>query len=349
MKKITQILRQNQGTSLIQILLVMVVMITVLIMSGIFNPPRSPVTDKTEHEVSTGPSIKKSALSIVELPMNSVSPIPTPAEDVTPTVNPLLCNAPNEYTPVTNLPCVCTADFLVECKAGKCVKMLQENLVGGTGHSCDDMIKIIGLNLCAMPNFANGKDGTFCMGKPVIYLYPEKDTLVNVAIETEGKVVVSDPLIETTNGWHDVLAHPDGTLVYKNKKYRELFYETESTTLKRPEKGIVMNKKSLRSDLLKFITQLGLTRQDEQEEFLDWWLPRLAQIRTDKIFVSILEKDEKNRLDKIAIEPKPDTMIEFIAYFAPLADNETVSQLVLPAQLKRIGFTAVEWGGVIGK
>lgn len=126
-----------------------------------------------------------------------------------------------------------------------------------------------------------------------------------------------------------------------------MFYESKSHALNRPKAGVVMEKKNLKSQLLDFITKLGLSRNDEQQEFLEWWIPRLQNIKTEKFFVSILERDEKERVDAIDINPKPDTFIQFIVYFAPLADGETVIPLILPPTTKRIGFTAIEWGGVI--
>ena len=68
--------------------------------------------------------------------------------------------------------------------------------------------------------------GTFsiCGEKPVIYLYPETKTLVDVSVTTAGEIVVSDPLYPS-GGWKNVEAYPDGTLYYQGGKYRELFYE----------------------------------------------------------------------------------------------------------------------------
>lgn len=240
--------------------------------------------------------------------------------------------------------CVCP-DVHITCQGGKCVKIDYEK--SGTGLQFYTCELVDQYELCK--TVATQGDGDYCIGKPVIYLYPEKPTTVNVNVETAGNVFTSDPQIESKNTWTNVLAHPDGTLIYRNKTYNELFYESTTKVLRRPEKGIVMTKQNLEPQLRTFINRLGLTKPSEQQEFLDWWIPRLEKISTGKIFVSILTKDEKDRVDHVSISPRPDTFIEFIAYFAPLAEGETVQPLALPPTPIRKGFTAVEWGGVIGE
>lgn len=242
--------------------------------------------------------------------------------------------------------CKCTA-WLVKCEANKCVDVdLEKSGMPGTKEEiCRNFDQNSWCN-----SFAKEGDGWYCIGKPVIYLYPEYPMLVDVKVTTEGKVVVSDPQIESfdsSSGWTNVLAHPNGILIYKDNFYRELFYETESRDVKAPSKGIVIKSDNLEKDLLEFITLLGLTRADEQDEFMDWWMPRLRAHESPYWFVSLLDDNEKRRLDKVEISPKPDTFIEFIAYFKPLEKPEKIERLILPPAPERTGFTAIEWGGVI--
>jgi hypothetical protein len=215
------------------------------------------------------------------------------------------------------------------------------------GNSKEEVCKMFDQNQwCDFFSRKDG-DGWYCIGKPVIYLYPTKPTYVDVTVETEGNIFISDP-VYPTGGWKNVLAQPDGTLLYQDKTFRELFYESQTPKLKRPEKGIVMETKNLKQGLLQFISGLGLTKKDEQDEFLDWWIPRLNALHSPYIFVSILDNDEKKRVDKVDITPKPDTFIDFVVYFAPRQTNENSNELVLPPAPARRGFTAIEWGGVIG-
>ncbi len=348
--------RQNnfsKGNIILPLLLVVIVGFAVLLTSG--NLVNKSATDPNEQvgevETDTGQSINglaSNTSSVKEkLQMKSLKfkPKPTPISDS--------CNHDMSKKSDPEK-CQCSA-WLVKCVNKKCVDLNKDKST--TPGTKDSICPMFDQNTwCDI--FSKEGDGWYCIGKPVIYLYPEKPTLVDVEIKTEGKVVVSDPQIEnpeglgspkrSEGGWKDVVAQPNGTLTYRGQQYRELFYETSSRTLNKPTVGLVFSTADIRTQLLGFITKLGLTRVDEQKEFLDWWIPRLENLNSPYIFVSILDDNEKTRLDKVIISPKPDTFIDFIAYFEPRRTSKNENPLVLPSTPKRIGFTAIEWGGVIG-
>lgn len=186
-----------------------------------------------------------------------------------------------------------------------------------------------------------------CYGKPVIYLYPEKPTFVDVSLKVPGKIIVSDPLYPES-GWKNVLAYPDGKLIYQNKSYRELYYESQVDRAYTPESGIVIPKAELKSKLTDLTTRLGLIKT-EQNEFLEYWLPRLNELNSPYVLFSVLDPLEKERVDHVDIHPAPDTRIEFLAYFKPqTTPNTDLQPLDIPqSPPQRNGFTAVEWGGTI--
>ncbi len=200
------------------------------------------------------------------------------------------------------------------------------------------------------------KCGEICFGKPVIYLYPEKPTFVNVEIKTTGSIFVSDPQIEQLKkpqvgqkreGWKNVLAHPSGLLIYQGKEYKELFYETKVTEEYVPNSGLTLNAKNLKTELDYVLTQLGLLTH-ERAEFLDFWVPKLLALNSPFIQFSLIQGEYKDRTDKILISPAPDTFIEILAYFKPLDVPFQGPTLLLPnTPPRRTGFTAVEWGGTI--
>jgi hypothetical protein len=206
----------------------------------------------------------------------------------------------------------------------------------------------VGPNGCEDPLFVGSppKTGKFCIDKPVIYLYPTKPMFVDVKIHTTGSVVVSDPLYPQ-DGWENVLANPNGSLQYQGKDYSELFYETSVTDFQKPAVGITLPTADLSDQLNGILDHLGLIGQ-EKEEFLSYWTPRLKALHSPYIYFSLLSASSKANIDAVAISPKPDTMIDFIAYFKPVAfANNDVLQL--PPTPARKGFVAVEWGGVIDK
>jgi len=188
-------------------------------------------------------------------------------------------------------------------------------------------------------------DHNICFAKPVIYLYPTEDMLVDVTLSIPGTITKSIP--EYRNGWFNVFAHPDGKLEYQGKIYNELFYESEVAKANPPRNGIIIPKDQLPSKLATILLNLGLN-ETETQEFLAYWLPRLTQLKSNYVLFSIFEPNEKERVDKVKIFPEPDTRIEFLAYFKPLARPINVKPLILPEKPpERKGFTEVEWGGTI--
>ena len=185
----------------------------------------------------------------------------------------------------------------------------------------------------------------WCDAKPVIYLYPEKKTDVNVTLTVPGNIVASIPKYPAA-GWKDITAYPDGKLTYQGKNYSELFYEASITPIAPPTAGFVIPVKDLKTKLALITTQLGLNK-NEQAEFISYWLPRLEKLHAPYIFVSLFDPETKNTIDHVVITPQPDTFIQYIFYFKPLSRPVTVQQLTLPNIPKRRGFTAVEWGGII--
>lgn len=190
-----------------------------------------------------------------------------------------------------------------------------------------------------------GGTGTRCLGKPVIYLYPEVAQLVSVEVQSTGQITVSDPTYKA-DGWQDVLAMPNGTLFYRGSQYRELYYETAVQKVTQPRFGTTVPIAKLESTLTWLTWELGL-KADEQNEFLTYWLPRLRALKSPYIFISLLDQTEKQKLDAISVTPRPDTLIDFIVYFKPVDGILPKLPLVLPEKPKRRGFTVVEWGGVI--
>ncbi|MGH7203639.1 MAG: hypothetical protein ACREHC_04315 [Candidatus Levyibacteriota bacterium] len=188
-------------------------------------------------------------------------------------------------------------------------------------------------------------DGRYCVAKPVIYLYPTIPTSVNVQVITSGTIVVSDPHYPQ-GGWQNVLAYPNGNLTYNGKQYAELFYESSVTDFQKPDKGIIIAKNQLPEKLSSILDQLGLIN-NEKQEFLDFWLPKLQNLPSPYIYFSLLDTSAKAQVDKVTISPKPDTEIAFIAYFKPVSSATYGSVLHLPTKPQRVGFVSVEWGGTI--
>lgn len=200
---------------------------------------------------------------------------------------------------------------------------------------------------CVNETFKKTEASLGCKGKPVVYLYPTKPTYVDVILGGNGYLVQSIPHYPD-GGWKHVLAYPTGMLSYEGNTYRELYYEGVVSDTKAPPSGLVIPTAQLHQKLTSLTLRLGLL-PSEAAEFVDYWTPHLEALHAPYVLFSVLDPIEKERVDQVTIIPKPDTMIAFLAYFKPLQTAVApVKPLILPDPPERKGFTAVEWGGIIG-
>lgn len=185
----------------------------------------------------------------------------------------------------------------------------------------------------------------FCFGKPVIYLYPEVPTSVNVTLTIPGQVTISIPEYPK-DGWKNILANPGGKLEYQGKTYSELYYESEVSRNISPVGGVYIPVSHLEEQLRMYIQKLGL-KENEEDEYINYWMPKLTSLHSQFIYFSVLTNEQKEAMDKVTILPKPDTFIQFITYFKPTNTIYPTTPLTIQTPPKRTGFTAVEWGGTI--
>lgn len=236
--------------------------------------------------------------------------------------------------------CQCPDDTL------ECISTTQYEIFGPDGtllSKCNGSVSTCGAQVCGVAPFTSM--GRYCVAKPIIYLYPTAPTYVAVQVKTKGKVVVSNPTYPQ-GGWKNILAFPDGNLQYHKQPYSELFYESSISTFEKPTQGIVIPTAHLTENLNEILGQLGLVGSEKQE-FLSFWVPKLQALNSSYIFFSVLSPTAKKAIDNVIITPKPETQIAFIAYFKPINSPNYGSTLQLPPTPQRIGFTSVEWGGII--
>ncbi len=178
--------------------------------------------------------------------------------------------------------------------------------------------------------------------KPLIYLYPEKETKVNVRLGNPDLLTSTYP--EYNDGWN-VVAYPNGTLKDKNREYYSLFWEGKNHEATIHDEGFVVKGE----DTLKFLENklkvLGLNDK-EANEFIIYWLPKLEVNPYNYYYFETMK--EINNYMPLEVTPKPDTIIRVQMDYQPLNEKIDVKEQKLFAP-KRSGFTVVEWGGSIIK
>lgn len=177
--------------------------------------------------------------------------------------------------------------------------------------------------------------------KPVIYLYPERETDVHVELElTEAELATTYPKYQ--NGW-DVTAYPDGTLLNKadGSHHRYLFWDAVNCRTRFDfSEGFCIAGCDTERFLKETLTEIGLT-EDERNEFIVYWLPRMEHNAYNFIaFQGAAYTDTA----KLSITPAPDSLLRVFMTYVPLEEAvEAKPQTFVP--FERNGFTVVEWGG----
>lgn len=178
-------------------------------------------------------------------------------------------------------------------------------------------------------------------GKPVIYLYPQKDTLVNVSVGAD--VVISEPQYPN-GGWKNVLAQPNGDLTYSGKKYGSLYWEGYGHGAY-PDitSGTIVASKDAPQTIRNQLKSQGLQGR-EIEEFMAFWQPKLPT--SPYVRLTWFNNSQLNVLAPLSITPRPNTVIRTFLDFEGLDKPVSLkTQKFLAPQRK--GFTVVEWGGLL--
>ena len=177
-----------------------------------------------------------------------------------------------------------------------------------------------------------------CDEKPVIYLYPEQETEVEVQLDYDGTLVCTYP--EYDDGWK-VIAQPDGTLRDESgKTYSYLFWEGTSDTTYDFSKGFVVKGSDTAEFLEDKLAELGLNGK-EANEFIVYWLPRMQE---NKYNLITFQTKAYTDVAKLHIAPEPDSILRVFMAYKELEAPINIEEPAI-APFERKGFTVVEWGG----
>ena len=180
--------------------------------------------------------------------------------------------------------------------------------------------------------------------KPVIYLYPEQETKVNVQLSFNGTLTSTYPTLPS-EGW-TVTAQPDGTLTdEEGRSYRYLFREGVADVDWKQDSGFLVKTEDAREFLEESLTQLGLNEL-EQNDFITYWLPKLE--KNGESFVTFAAEQYTDNA-VLTVTPQPDSVLRVQMLISKVDDSNRAAFQKLPEQelprFEREGFVLVEWGG----
>ncbi len=176
--------------------------------------------------------------------------------------------------------------------------------------------------------------------KPVIYLYPEEETDVNVKLDFNGELTFTYPEYPENTGWN-VTAMPDGILYDENGlEYSYLFWEGKSNVQYDMSEGFVVKGEDTVEFLQEKLAYMGLTPK-EYNEFIVYWTPRM---QNNKYNLISFQSDVYTDNAVLEVTPKPDSMLRVFMAFKPLDEYVEIPEQKLET-FERKGFAVVEWGG----
>ena len=178
------------------------------------------------------------------------------------------------------------------------------------------------------------------MAKPIIYFYPEVDTVCSAKLTLKGKLTCTYPE-HGANGWQNFTAHPDGTLIFPDgKEYYALYWEGTQNTQWDFSTGYCVPGEDTAAFLEWALAQQGLTPR-EANEFIIYWLPLMQENPYNVISFQTTAYTDGAKLE---ITPAPDSLLRiFMAYYPSDVAVEIAPQTF--EGFAREGFTVVEWGG----
>ena len=177
--------------------------------------------------------------------------------------------------------------------------------------------------------------------KPVLYLYPTETTNIKVEFEHPEYLTTTYPKYE--NSW-EVVAHPNGDLYDKNNKYYYALYWDEIRYNEvNFNEGFYVESVDAINFLEEKLSIIGLNDK-ERNEFIMYWLPILESNGKSLVYFELTSERELG--NKLIITPTADSMLRVSIHIKKVNDKVNIKEQKLET-FNRVGFTAVEWGGMV--
>lgn len=176
--------------------------------------------------------------------------------------------------------------------------------------------------------------------KPILYLYPTTRTKINVTFKNPNVLTTTYP--KYNNGWN-VIANPNGDLYDENDKYYYgLYWEEKFVDKPNFKTGFYVTKENAIAFLEDKLSILGFNDK-ERNEFIMYWLPVLEKNEKSVVYFELTEEREKD--NKLIITPTPNSLLRVMMHVKKVDKKSNIKEQYLPT-FDRVGFVAVEWGGV---
>lgn len=198
--------------------------------------------------------------------------------------------------------------------------------------------------LLLFPGELGPYDNPYIVGKPVLYLYPQKKQDISVQLQYKGKIIADYPKYdEQIHGWN-VTAYPDGKLINHadGREYSYLFWEgiPDPQVRWNMTSGFVVKGEDTDEFLQDTLSAMGLTPK-EYNEFVVYWYP---QMKNNPYNIIHFADEEYTKTAPLTITPAPDSLLRVFMVFKPSDTYMELPQQEIKPFVRK-GFSVVEWGG----
>ena len=176
--------------------------------------------------------------------------------------------------------------------------------------------------------------------KPVVYLYPEEKTVVDVKLQLDFDLTCPYPDYNGGEGWKNLETAPDGTITRSGREYYCLYWEGDGFDKADFSKGFCVKGDETAEFLENVLAEIGLNER-EANEFIIYWLPVLQQNEYNLIS---FQGENYTKAADLIVSPKPDSVLRVFMSFKPLKEPVEIEPQAFE-NFERKGFTVVEWGG----
>ena len=174
--------------------------------------------------------------------------------------------------------------------------------------------------------------------KPNIYLYPTRKETLTVQIAPIGKITTSIP--EYNTGWNVVVA-PGGRI---NDTYDFLFYEAVVDYNFTFDAGWVFQRSDFDNRMNAILVAIGLNDR-ERGDFMDYWAKRIDW-KKKYCVAYYLKRNEIDKAIPLTVSKNPESLLRVFFKFV-LTDTLTTIPEPKIDKFQRVGFSVVEWGGIL--
>lgn len=215
----------------------------------------------------------------------------------------------------------------------------------------DQYFEIYADSLVTLPQYTNTYQVRFessefpiTVDKPVIYLYPERETNFSMEVNPTGELSFTYP--NYNNGWNGT-ALPNGEININHETFNYLFWESNqqvNLNLIDLKKGTIVKGKESLDFLSKQLDAFGFTSK-EKADFVTFWAPQLQ--RNEFNYINFVLNNDADIFAKLSITPAPDNIYRFYMLTSKIENPNDFYYLEpqLIESIDRKGFTVLEWGG----